>query len=523
MNKHCRAALVAALVVATSILMPIAFAETYAFHPSSTLRLGSGVDPSFPTETYPPCVQTGGDFTRAAQTAVPSTQWNSSIVQSRRELYQKLNVDASLSANFLFASGNASISIDNEYAFGSDDLVWVLSATSDYGHFAIDESKFTLTEDARKSLQLGTEHFLARCGKEYVVEERRVAQIAVVFAMHNLSESEKRKFSAAAEASGMGWGFSTKINQMSQFKNKNGLTTVNIYASGGNGITKLSGLTSKDSLKDVQSIIQTYIDSQGVKQASPVEFYTASWTRHGIGTANNLNSAQQKLFLSELYFSYRDCEAQLRRVGQGIRQAALPASKLSSAQVESLQRDYARIGGYLSRMLTDGQSCLKSNNNCAEITPPPLCRANFPEAVFEVQYFDRNDKGELYVTSFSLVTEDRDRRGAREASGSFDLGKVEGVIYAVEYFCQLGDPCGWSYNPNGGYATNVTLSGDSRSFVWRRKWDGAPVTEGYKVFYRVPRLVCVENCSWDLTVVDKSTNRITKVAAPRSYPGINKR
>jgi hypothetical protein len=117
---------------------------------------------------------------------------------------------------------------------------------------------------------------------------------------------------------------------------------------------------------------------------------------------------------------------------------------------------------------------------------PPACLE------YRMEWVKADESGQLLAETFGpITTENRHNRSDIIASGSFSLSNPQGRIYAVEYACQ-GYPCGWSYNPNGGYEASVKISPDGRSFTWYRKWDGDPATEVYKALYEVQKSVCTK-------------------------------
>jgi hypothetical protein len=115
--------------------------------------------------------------------------------------------------------------------------------------------------------------------------------------------------------------------------------------------------------------------------------------------------------------------------------------------------------------------------------------------VFEVRWERTDSSGQPFAETFPpITTQNRHGRSDIVASGTINIQTPEARIYSVEYAC-VGYPCGWSYNPNGGYGVSVQISGDGRSFTWFRKWDGDPAVETYKALLEKSRRVCVRNCT----------------------------
>ena len=60
---------------------------------------------------------------------------------------------------------------------------------------------------------------------------------------------------------------------------------------------------------------------------------------------------------------------------------------------------------------------------------------------------------------------------------------VNRFIVEVTYEC-IGNYCGWCYNPDGGYAPSIRYSEGRTKATWRRLYDGKPVTEVYRVYWK---------------------------------------
>ena len=123
--------------------------------------------------------------------------------------------------------------------------------------------------------------------------------------------------------------------------------------------------------------------------------------------------------------------------------------------------------------------------------PPPAPPVLQP--VYERRWMRTDEAGRPYFELFRARTENRHGRADIVVSRTESLAHPTGRVYAVEYTC-IGYPCGWSYNPDGGYAAKYQIGGDGRSFTWYRKWDGDPADETYKALFEVQREVCTQNC-----------------------------
>ena len=136
------------------------------------------------------------------------------------------------------------------------------------------------------------------------------------------------------------------------------------------------------------------------------------------------------------------------------------------------------------------------------VDQPPIASQNPPHAAasaaskppdYETKWERASENGQPYSQSFSVKTENRHGQSNIIAQGVFSLSVADAKIYSVQYSCS-GYPCGWSYNPNGGYGPSILINTDGHSFTWYRKWDGDPAMETYTALYEVPKKICIANC-----------------------------
>lgn len=75
--------------------------------------------------------------------------------------------------------------------------------------------------------------------------------------------------------------------------------------------------------------------------------------------------------------------------------------------------------------------------------------------------------------------------GARgvHRSGIFSVPETRRIVN-VTYECAEG-PCGWIYNPDGGYSINIRIFDGGTKAEWKRLYDASPATETYKVYWEV--------------------------------------
>jgi hypothetical protein len=138
-----------------------ALAADYQYHPTRNLHLTGGFDPDDPSNPPLPCVDGGG--------IVPGnpreTKYDSMLVTDSKSLYRAFNVDAALSARYLFISATDTFHLSDESALNEDSLSWVLRASQTYEADTLTNP--TLNSEAKKLLPTpqnpSSDAFYKRC------------------------------------------------------------------------------------------------------------------------------------------------------------------------------------------------------------------------------------------------------------------------------------------------------------------------------------------------------------------------
>jgi hypothetical protein len=250
-------------------LTTLATANTIGWHPSSPLYLGATFDPDDPTDTKVPCLK---DLTAVpVDTGAPTTEFRSSLISERRELYQLFSVSASLSASFGMSSGGGSVSALSEVTFDSETIVWALSARSNYGRTAL--SKVDLKDEFKN---LSSAVLKATCGTHVIVMDRREAVVSAIFSFHSSSRKTRDEIRGALSASWTGGSFSTNLsNDLKQALTRTEVTFVFI-AKGGDGLTATSGFVSAfDKLDEIRKQVALYILGMDRTKAPAAEYFPA--------------------------------------------------------------------------------------------------------------------------------------------------------------------------------------------------------------------------------------------------------
>ncbi len=490
-----RVALAASLFVVL-IATTFASATTYQYYPEGTMTLGGSFSPLYPNRAYPTCL----DFeasNRSIDHGAPSTQFTASEIKSRKELYHQLHIDANLSASGFFGSGSASFNLDEKYHFESDDDYFTLRAYSDYGRFSIANPH--LTPEAQ-ALRKDPKAFSERCGSEFVEQERRVAQLVAVYSFQHLSEYQEKRVTAALNASFSGVTLGGHFDETNKSTTEQMHLSVDIYAIGGGGIKLLASVATTTGLANLREILEKYIAQLGPEQAAPMEFVTGSWESFGVDVP--LESMEiRNAVLPELYFSYRENEINFHRLGDLIRNASRPKSKMQPDELAKYQYDYQQISLVMRDLVASAQSCLQDVTLCTPTQAPRVYKVDWPQAVFQTIWAATDENGSPYVLQFSVGTKNLHYFADPIVHGLYALTIPNSRIAQIDYYCPSGRvECQYTYPRDGKPNPDVETAGDQKSFTWYRKWDGDPVDETYIVHYEVQRAVCIENCNYTLNM-----------------------
>ncbi|ANM17180.1 hypothetical protein AMK06_CH02286 [Rhizobium sp. N541] len=185
-------------IVAMLLLFPVnAFSAVYEYHPSSPIRLANGLNPSNPLEVVPKCLS--GDNVRRIENTSVLTTFDAKLLKTRKELYETLNVSATISGRYAFASGSGGIDFASQYDFSSDAVIWGVRAYTDYGRLEFlpnGTGPDALTPQAAALIKSKDfSGFAKQCGSEVVLQERRAAMVVAIFSLTAVSEEKKRAWS----------------------------------------------------------------------------------------------------------------------------------------------------------------------------------------------------------------------------------------------------------------------------------------------------------------------------------------
>ncbi|SEH88556.1 hypothetical protein SAMN02799636_04280 [Methylobacterium sp. 275MFSha3.1] len=337
-----------------------AHSAQYDYHPQSVLRLGGGFDPSRPLDTFRRCLKF---IENRIERGTVSASFQATVVKSRAQFLSIVNISASLSGHYGLFGGGGSFSYDSEYSFDNDSLTWAVVATNDYGRAEVTEEKF---EPFAESMIAGKKwkQFADACGKEVATQERRIAKVAAVFSVTNLSQSEKENLTAAASFQGGSTGvwdagaqasyhkFVSQASQVSTIK-------VSVFVIGGDGISVLADLaTDYSDIQAVTNAVRTYIAGLTFEKAAPLSYSTARWNAYG-WEGSQLDLTRQYEIMASLYTLYQDAQKVRERLQRTQELASRPeyAERVSQTQRDKISKNQDVYTHIVEDILTRAENC----------------------------------------------------------------------------------------------------------------------------------------------------------------------
>lgn len=380
------------------------FAAVYQYHPSSLLSLAKGIDPSNPYQLKLQCIDHDG-FEDLDGNGAIKTFYTLTLIKSRKDLYELLNISTSLSARYkFFAGGNSSgsYSFEDEKIFHSDSLTWVIIASSDFGRRGLKNPR--INQSAKEILQLsGIRNFEDRCGLEVVLEERRMASIALMFTVSNISESNKKNIEASFKSnvgviSSLSLANSSNYEKFYKYAEAIGKITIKFFAIGGRGLSDLAGLAVHDpyDLQAIQDALGFYMKGINKQTSASVEYITASYDIFNIVGMIKIPNLYQDFILSEYFFKYMQIESEIRRINNILNNEngskPQPISLTESNELTTLYRERVDI---LFSLTKDAQKC---NNDPLQCKLPDVNVKNIDWLKYEKnEQIDSNSSNDKFI------------------------------------------------------------------------------------------------------------------------------
>lgn len=352
------------------VTFPVATsASVLQYYPDSPAYIGGNFDPSNLTQAYAPCLKpsgyhsldwyqdssaAGGVVSAKTPTAI-STNFFIKSIRSRKDLYDVLNVSASVSGSYGFFSGSAAFGLEKETNYEEDTFSWVIYGYSNYGRFVLDNIELNETANTVSTNPIA---FRTRCGTDYVQEEIRAVEAAAVFKIHNLTQAQKSVLTASLSArfnSGLfSAGGSANYQHFLQTAAQYGEIEVSFYAFGGPGITALAPIaTHYDDQAIVLGTFQNYFANLTVQHSVPVSYVTAS-VQSLAGRPDIMTDYYSK-YIGDLYLVYEELGAERDRLKNLLRNAS--DFSLDDSKQTQVSAEISNISAIMGKIYTSASKC----------------------------------------------------------------------------------------------------------------------------------------------------------------------
>ena len=234
-------------------------------------------------------------------------------IKTREQMYSFLNISTSISAHYAFFSGNANVNYESEGTFDESGFVFGVRGLTRYAEIGLLNPRL----DPRAApLIRNLPALYSLCGREWVSQERRGVQIAVIYTIKNVSQSQRSRLEAAMSA-GLDGGplfggkLDARLTKILQQAFVSNYYTARVYAIGGGGLENFANMiTDIEDPKTVIQEISAYIKGLKYENSVPMFFQT--------GLLEQFVAAEQggKLVfdpvnrrLASLYVAYREYQA----------------------------------------------------------------------------------------------------------------------------------------------------------------------------------------------------------------------
>lgn len=359
------------------------FAAEYTYHPAVSLRLGAGTDPRDPLDPFPYCFQFES---RDIAGTAGSSEFTLKQVKNRRDLMEQLGVSISLSGRYKFFSGGAKLSLDENYAFSSDSLTWIIFSKSDFGRKELSNER--LLPQYEQMLTDGENaKFAERCGQELVTQERREAVVAAIFTVSNVSESRQKQLQASLEAAVNTGIFSADgaasyRSFVSQAAETSAIS-LHVETIGGPGGGDLGALiTDYGDLTKISTVLRKYVEATNASNALTVSYTTTKMSRYG-WKGSLLETSLIDQTLADYYIFYQDVKQIKDRATTIVRSESDDHGYYSLAEIAKM-RDVERESDTILRSIIDtARKCKHSEADCitaSNFTRPSVVWPN-PEPI----------------------------------------------------------------------------------------------------------------------------------------------
>jgi hypothetical protein len=350
-----------------------------------------------------------------------------------------------------------------------------------------------LTEEALR-LSSDPAAFLRRYGNEFVYGRQTGGEFLAVVEYSSDTKEEQEKIAATLKASASLYGSAqAEFSQAFDKVSKLARTRVLIIRRGGGG-----------SIPNVEQLKQYALNFPNEIATKPT---TLLLLTRSIENAENypssLNFDNVRAAASNLstLASYLDKAYEIRGNLKYISENRSQFEIADPARIDNeLQDAWKANESLITRISNKAEECrskLRMNIVCSLNDFPPPIYSSFslqkkqsPEPVYD--WIEDNSVQFIAPQFVCPENVNRCQGPGFDRNGMYELAVPDAQLYHVTRDCE-GDTCGWSFNPDGGWAPKVEIINNGRAVKWYRTYKNArPIREIYTVYYKKRR--CFANC-----------------------------
>ena len=404
------------------------------YHPDMSLHLGAAFDANYTLTEKQQCIAYDEVVWLDGNGAVETTL-EIKLVDDYRKLYEEMNLDVNMEAGLKLNKivkfgGSASLKSSFEKKFNVEErmITLLIKARSDYGRVAMKNRQ--LKPEFQQMITAGKhQEFIQRCGRYFVSQERRGAEVYVLINIKDLSESAQKKLtidyssSFKADFKIVNASGSLKIN-FSNFIEKAaklGKIEMKYYAVGTQGISGLENLIRDLDPKDLKKILNAMADviaTSTKENAAPLQYNIASMTQFGLQVPQF--DPIRYDYISKVYKGLQTLNSNIEKI-----------EAISNTRRTAFANYYS---GKLSNLKSHRQQLINAATNC-------INQENCNETVF--RYFEKiiwpqdmvdRSRLEVHPTYTKVVNQS----GIVVGEILTDISvRVKGVLYHRDYFSQM--------------------------------------------------------------------------------------
>jgi hypothetical protein len=383
----------------------------FEWHPNSPLSLGSSLDLSDPLAQKDDAVVFTSSKAIDSTSGTPiASSLDITEIHSVQELQRAMKFDAGINARYLFFSGNGAVDLSSSFSSLDDSLVWVISASVDYGKYRIEGAKLSDAASA-KYASGDLKGFKGQYGTGFVRTVRRGAFLSAIFSMNRLTQQQQSSLSnqlqIGAQAAKAGGSVSLSNTDFARSALEHGAISFHYFGTGGPGLTQLGGVVRN--VSDFDTIAKTlsdYVAGMTADKAVATEFDTVDYASFFGLSGIDVVPTQAEAQLKQLMDDYFTAEGRVQRLDDIVTHATTTFSFLDQGRLALYKGNRDQHKQFLDQAIKVAAD-LKAGKSVGVLPVLPDLLLGWPNPTASASYTfwhenqRNNDFTDLYVNVFN--------------------------------------------------------------------------------------------------------------------------